>query len=413
VKFALDRLIGIAVARKFTEGAFAKTHPGPAMQPPFPSTAFKGLRILDLTRVRAGPTCVRQFADWGADVIKIEMREDSGSAGTQTDFSARHEPDFQNLHRNKRSITLNLKTVEGAEVLHRLVRTADVVVENFRPDVKFRLGIDYESLAKINPRLVYTSISGFGEDGPYRERPGVDQIAQGMSGLMSITGEPGRGPMRVGIAIADLSAGLFAALGTMTALFERQQSGKGQWVQTSLLAAQIFMLDFQGARYAMLGEVPGQVGNNHPTGAPTGTFQTEDGFINLAPTPPMWRRFCTAIGREDLVAHSDYATGASRRKNRYALNRIIETYTQSATTAALVEIFNAAGIPCGPIYTMDQTFADPQVRHLGVTQPLKLSRTPSTLASPAPEYGEHNDQILGELGYSAHEIDQLRKAEII
>lgn len=398
------------------------------MQKMLPSTAFKALRILDLTRVRAGPTCVRQFADWGADVVKIEMREDPKAAGTQTDFATRHDPDFQNLHRNKRSITLNLKTSEGREVLHRLVRTADVVVENFRPDVKFRLGIDYESLAKINPRLVYTSISGFGEDGPYRERPGVDQIAQGMSGLMSITGEPGRGPMRVGIAIADLSAGLLAALGTMTALFERQQSGKGQWVQTSLLAAQIFMLDFQAARYSVLGEVPGQVGNNHPTGSPTGTFQTQDGYINLAPTPPMWRRFCAAIGREDLVAHDDYATGALRRKNRDALNQIIEAFTRAVATAELVKKFNAAGIPCGPIYTMDQTFADPQVRHLGVTQPVwseklgnvnllaqpfKLSRTPSTLTAAAPEYGEHNDQVLSELGYSAQDIDRLRKAEII
>jgi formyl-CoA transferase len=392
------------------------------------STALNDLTVLDLTRVRAGPTCVRQFADWGADVIKVEMREASGSASTQSDFSTRHEPDFQNLHRNKRAITLDLKTAEGLEVLHRLVERADVLVENYRPDVKFRLGIDYETLAKINPRLVYTSISGFGQDGPYKDRPGVDQIAQGLSGLMSITGEPGRGPMRVGIAIADLSAGLFAALGTMVALHERQASGKGQWVQTSLLQAQIFMLDFQGARYAMKGEIPRQLGNNHPTGAPTGTFKTRDGYINIAPTPPMWRRFCAAIGREDLVEKPEFATAAARREHRDALNTLIAEIAAGATTAELVDKFNAAGIPCGPIHSMDQAFADPQVRHLGVTQPvesettgrfdllaqpIKLSRTPSTLRSAAPEYGEHNDDVLAELGYSAADIAELRRKQAI
>jgi formyl-CoA transferase len=392
------------------------------------STALNDLTVLDLTRVRAGPTCVRQFADWGANVIKVEMREAPGSASTQSDFSTRHEPDFQNLHRNKRAITLDLKTAEGLEVLHRLVERADVLVENYRPDVKFRLGIDYETLAKINPRLVYTSISGFGQDGPYKDRPGVDQIAQGLSGLMSITGEPGRGPMRVGIAIADLSAGLFAALGTMVALHERQASGKGQWVQTSLLQAQIFMLDFQGARYAMKGEIPRQLGNNHPTGAPTGTFKTRDGYINIAPTPPMWRRFCAAIGREDLVEKPEFATAAARREHRDALNTLIAEIAAGATTAELVDKFNAAGIPCGPIHSMDQAFADPQVRHLGVTQPvesettgrfdllaqpIKLSRTPSTLRSAAPEYGEHNDDVLAELGYSAADIAELRRKQAI
>jgi formyl-CoA transferase len=390
------------------------------------STALNGLTVLDLSRVRAGPTCVRQFADWGADVIKVEMREPE--AATQSDLGARHEPDFQNLHRNKRAITLDLKTPEGQEVLQRLVKRADILVENYRPDVKYRLGIDYESLAKINPRLIYTSISGFGQDGPYKDRPGVDQIAQGMSGLMSITGEPGRGPMRVGIAIADLTAGLFAALGTLVALQERHASGKGQWVQTSLLQAQIFMLDFQGARYAMKHEVPGQVGNGHPTGVPTGAYKTRDGYINISPTPAMWKRFCAAIGREDLIDHPDYATAAARRRRRAELDALIADITAQSTTAALVDKFNAAGIPSGPIYTMDQTFADPQVKHLGVTQqvqskalgafdllaqPIVMSRTPSKLASPAPEYGEHNDEVLKELGYSAGEIDELRKKEVI
>jgi formyl-CoA transferase len=389
------------------------------------SQALTGLRVLDLTRVRAGPTCVRQLADWGADVVKIEVREADASKSTQSDFAARHDADFQNLHRNKRGMALDLKHPDGLRVLKKLVERADVLVENFRPDVKTRLGIDYAALSAINPRLVYASISGFGQDGPYARRPGVDQIVQGMSGLMSITGEPGRGPMRAGIALADLSAGLFAALGILTALYERNRSGEGQWVQTSLLQAQLFMLDFQGARYVMSGEVPRQVGNNHPTGAPTGVFRTQDGLVNLAPTPPMWRRFCEAIKRPDLENHADFATNKLRAKNRAAINAVIEEITQRYTTQDLVEEMNAAGIPCGPIYGVDQAFADPQVKHLGIAQKVSskalgeiallgqaftLSRTPSKIQVAAPEYNEHADEILREAGYSGDEIARLRSS---
>jgi crotonobetainyl-CoA:carnitine CoA-transferase CaiB-like acyl-CoA transferase len=395
-----------------------------SMAQPSTSAALDDLTVIDLTRVRAGPTCVRQLADWGAKVVKIEMPEE-GPASMQTDFSARHEPDFQNLHRNKRSMTLNLKDPEGVAVLRRLIERADVVVENYRPDVKFRLGIDYETLSAINPRLIYASISGFGQDGPYRDRPGVDQIAQGMSGLMSVTGEPGRGPMRVGTALADLSAGVFAAMGILVAVHERARSGRGQWVQTSLLQAQIFMLDFQAARFLMEGDVARQVGNNHPTGVPTGAFRTADGYVNVAPPPFMWKRFCKAIEREDLVDHPDYATPKARRGRREELNAIIGMITEKMTTSTLVDRLNEAGIPCGPIYSIDQTFADPQVRHLGIAQsvespalgtinlvgqPFTLSRTPSRLASSAPEFGEHTDAILSELGYSAHDISRLRQA---
>ena len=392
-----------------------------------PSTALDDVTVLDLTRVRAGPTCVRQLADWGAKVIKIEMPEEGGAA-TQTDFSARHEADFQNLHRNKRSMTLNLKDEEGAAVLRRMVERADIIVENYRPDVKTRLGIDYEALSTVNPRLIYASISGFGQDGPYSDRPGVDQIAQGMSGLMSVTGEPGQGPMRVGTALADLSAGVFAAMGILVALHERGRSGRGQWVQTSLLQAQIFMLDFQAARYLVSGEVAGQAGNNHPTGAPTGVFRTKDGYVNIAPTPVMWRRFCKAIDREDLIEHPSYATPKDRRSHRDELNNLIGEITATMTSGAVVERLNRAGIPCGPIYTIDQTFADPQVCHLGIAQnvdspalgsiklvgqPFTLSRTPSRLVKSAPEYGEHTDDILIEFGYSSEDIARFRQAGTI
>ncbi|MGE3936694.1 MAG: CaiB/BaiF CoA transferase family protein [Rhodospirillaceae bacterium] len=380
------------------------------------STALSRFTVVDLTRVRSGPTCVRQLADWGANVIKVENPGED-------DFSARHDPDFQNLHRNKRSITLNLKEPAAVEVLKRLVARADVVVENYRPDVKTRLGIDYESLKKVNPRLVYTSISGFGQDGPYRDRPGVDQIAQGMGGLMSVTGEPGKGPMRVGIPIADLTAGLFAAIGTLTALLEREVSGEGQWVHTSLLEAQIFMLDFQAARWLMGKEVPQQVGNDHPTGVPTGTFKTSDGHINIAPTAPMWKKFCTAMGLDDKAGHPDFATPKARRDNRARVHRMIEDVTVKKSSADWIALLNEAGIPCGPIYSIDQTFADPQVRHLGIAktvvspklgeiamnaQPVTLSRTKSSLAVSAPEQGEHIDEVLGWLGYSADEIAALR-----
>jgi formyl-CoA transferase len=283
-------------------------------------------------------------------------------------------------------------------------------------------------LSRINPRLIYASISGFGQDGPYRDRPGVDQIAQGLSGLMLVTGEPGRGPMRVGTALADLSAGVFAAMGILVALHERQRSGRGQWVETSLLQAQIFMLDFQAARYLMAGEVAGQAGNNHPTGAPTGVFRTQDGYVNVAPTPVMWRRFCKAIEREDLIEHPHYATPKDRRQHREELNGLIGKITATMTTAALVEQLNAAGVPCGPIYSIDQTFADPQVRHLGIAQsvrspalgditivgqPFTLSRTPSRLVSAAPEFGEQTEEILAEFGYSREDIARLRQAGAI
>ncbi len=396
---------------------------------PFPraSKALSRFTVLDLTRVRSGPTCVRQLADWGANVIKIETPADLESG--EPLGGPREGPDFQNLHRNKRSITLNLKSPEGVAVLKKLVKKADVLVENFRPDVKGRLGIDYKALRKINPRLVYASISGFGQTGPYADRPGFDQIAQGMGGLMSITGLPGQGPVRVGIPVADLCAGLFCAMGILTALLERESSGKGQVVETSLLQAQIFMLDFQAARWLVKGEVAKQAGNNHPTSIPTGVFKTADGYINIATTgQKIWERFCHALGAPELIERPEYANAANRSKNRDAINAEIDQRTVKHTSADWVEKFNKAGVPCGPIYAIDQVFEDPQVEHLGVaqsvttnddmavtlvSQPVSLSRTPSRLAAPPPGLGQHTDAVLREFGFSAKQIAALRQANAI
>ena len=389
------------------------------------SKALAHIRVLDLTQVRAGPTAARQLADWGADVIQVQMPESMRGDDT---LGGQEGSDYQYTHRNKRSITLNLKEPRGIEVLKKLVEKADVLLENFRPDVKNSLGIDYETLSKINPRLVYASISGFGQTGPYATRPGFDQIAQGMGGLMSVTGIPGHGPLRVGIPIADLCGGIFAAYGVTVALLEREASGKGQWVHTSLLEAMIYMMDFQNARWTVDGEVPKQAGNFHPTSIPTGVYKTKDGHINIAVFGgKIWERFCHALGAPEWIQDDRSKSKMNRSVNRDWLNAQIEEKLAPQTSDYWIEKLNAEGVACGRINNVNQVFEEPQVKHLGILktvkshrlgeqklvgQPVQLSRTPHTIARATPLRGEHTEEILAELGFATQELERMKTAGV-
>ncbi|QJP63479.1 CaiB/BaiF CoA transferase family protein [Bordetella holmesii] len=392
------------------------------------SPALRRFRVLDLSRVRAGPTCVRMLADFGADVIRIEPPP--GVDPNEAMFAAdRWSGDFQNLNRNKRSLTLNLKKPEGLEVFRRLVAGADVVVENWRPDVKARLGVDYASLRALNPRIILASISGFGQTGPYAGRPGFDQIVQGMGGLMSVTGLPGQGPVRAGLAVADSSTGLYTAIGILTALLEREVSGEGQWVHASLLHAQIAVMDFQGARYLNDGDVPVQEGNDHPTSSPMGLFQAQDGAFNLgASGEGNWKRFCQALGRQDWLADPEFQTEKLRVRHRQRLNTEIQAVFERESVAYWVDVLNAAGVPAGPVYNVPQMFEDAQVRHLDVarpcqawqggertfiTQPVTLERTPADIERTAPGWGEHTDEVLREAGYEEQDIRRLHDTGVV
>ena len=389
------------------------------------STALQRFRVIDLTQVRAGPTACRQLADWGADVIQVQMPEHMRGDDT---LGGQDGSDYQYTHRNKRSVTLNLKEAEGISVLKRLIATADVVVENFRPDVKFRLGIDYESLAKDQPRLVYASISGFGQTGPLANRPGFDQIAQGMGGLMSVTGLPEQGPVRVGIPIADLCAGIFAAQGILVALLERETSGKGQWLHTSLLESMVYMMDFQTSRWLIDGEVATQAGNYHPTSIPTGVYKARDGYMNIAVFgSKIWERFCATLGAPEWVSDERFRDKASRSINRDALNAAINARLVNQDRDYWIEHFNADGVACGHINNVQEVFEEPQIQHLQMVQdvvskhlgsqrlmgqPMQLERTPSRIARAAPRRGEHTEEVLGELGLGAADLARMKSTGV-
>ncbi len=379
-----------------------------------------GLVVLDLTLARAGPTCVRHLADWGATVIRVEPP----ASGGEDIAGDRDGPDFQNLHRNKRIIQLDLKKPSGHAAFMRLVAKADVLVENMRASVKHRLNIAWDNVHAVNERLVYGSISGFGQDGPYGARPGVDQIAQGMGGLMSITGLPGQGPVRVGIPIADLTAGNLLAFGIMAALFERGRTGQGRWVHTSLLEVQVFMLDFQAARWLMRGDVAGQAGNDHPTSIPTGVFPASDGTINIAASSTrLWFRLCEAVGRPEWKDKAEWQKVTGRSADRATINANLAEITRAKPMAHWVELFEEAGIPCGPINTIDRVFADPQVQHLGLATPIEHPRLGTTnlvasplnlvgvskaIRSPTPDAGADTLAVLTETGLTEQELADMR-----
>jgi crotonobetainyl-CoA:carnitine CoA-transferase CaiB-like acyl-CoA transferase len=389
------------------------------------SSALQRFRVVDLTQVRAGPTACRQLADWGADVIQVQMPEHMRGDDT---LGGQEGSDYQYTHRNKRSITLNLKEEEGIRVLKRLIGGADVVVENFRPDVKFRLGIDYETLKADNPRLVYASISGFGQSGPLATRPGFDQIAQGMGGLMSVTGLAEQGPMRVGIPIADLCAGIFAAQGILVALLERETSGKGQWLHTSLLESMVYMMDFQTSRWLIDGEVATQAGNFHPTSIPTGVYKARDGYMNIAVFgSKIWERFCDILGAPQWVSDERYKDKMGRSVNRDSLNAEINRLLAAQDRAYWIERLNNGGVACGLINNVQEAFEEPQIKHLNmvkdvvsvhlgaqrlVGQPMQLERTPSTIARAAPRRGEHTEEILTEMGLSAGDLARMKSTGV-
>ena len=398
-----------------------------AQEEPLAKLPLSRFKVVDLTLARAGPSCVRTLADWGADVIRVEPPPEDGEAGELV--GRRDGSDFQNLHRNKRAITLNLKNAEAREILMRLAEQADVVVENMRPGVTKRLGVDYESVKARNPRIVYGSISGFGQYGPYGSRPSIDQIAQGMSGIMSVTGIPGQGPVRVGVAVTDIMAGAFLAQGILIALLDREVSGQGRWVQTSLIEAGLTLLDFQATRWTMDKKIPPQEGNNHPTNTPMGCFPTADGHINIAATSNKnFQIFCKVIGREDMPADPRFASIAARRQNKEVMNGMIATALMAKTTAEWFQLLVEAALPCGPVYNIREAFADPQVEALRirrsvthprlgeldlVAQPCEITGFDREIRSATPDLGEHNREILASLGYSDDDIEKLKAAKAI
>jgi formyl-CoA transferase len=387
------------------------------------SMPLADVTVIDLTIARAGPTAVRQLADWGANVVRVDAPTGGFEAGGGL------SPDYLNLHRNKRSVVIDLKNPDGQRAFHRLVESADVVVENMRSPVKYKLGFDFDTLSSINPRIILGSISGFGQDGPYGERGGVDQIAQGMGGLMSITGQATHGPVRAGVAISDITAGLQLAIGILTALHERERTGKGRWVHTSLLESMIGMLDFQAARWTIAGDDPPQAGNDHPTLGPMGMYKTADGFVNIAASGGrLWEAFCRELGVLQWLNDPRFVTSSARRENKKELNRLIEEELCKDTAQNWVHRLNAVGVPCGPVNTVAETFSDPQVQHLGMATPVthvtvgeidiirnatNIEGASSEIRMPSPVKGQHSKEVLIEFGFSEREIADLEKNKAV
>jgi formyl-CoA transferase len=390
------------------------------MDEPMP---LSDITVIDLTIARAGPTAVRQLADWGADVVRVESPEGGFQAGGRT------SPDYLNLHRNKRSIVIDLKNPDGQAVLHRMVKSADVVVENMRTPVKHKLGFDYQTLTNINPGIILGSISGFGQNGPYSQRGGVDQIAQGMGGMMAITGLPGQGPVRAGVAISDVTSGLQLAVGILTALHERHRTGKGRWVHTSLLESMIGMLDFQAARWTVASDDPPQAGNDHPTLGPMGMYKTMDGYLNLAASGGrLWEALCSELGAAEWLEDERFSSVSARKDNKAVLNLLIEECLSQDTTEHWVLRLNEVGVPCGPVNTVAETFSDPQVQHLGIASPvshptageIKILRNATNLEgvsndirAASPLKGQHSEELLTQFGFSDEEIDSLSHSGVV
>jgi len=395
--------------------------------PPF-SAALEGIRVLDVTQVMAGPFCAMMLADLGAAVIKVEppagdsTRQMPGAAGTDS-------PSFNTVNRSKRSIVLNLKTVKGREVFARLARSSDIVVENYRPGVMTSLGLDYAALSAANPRLIYASISGYGQTGPQRAKGGFDLIAQGIAGIMSITGESGGPPVKAGIPITDLGAGLFALVGILAALEHRHRTGVGQQIDTSLVDAGVALSVWEATEYFSGAGVPAALGSAHRMNAPYQAIRCADGYITLgAANERLFRRLSDVLGHREWADDEAFADNASRVRNRQALAERIEAITVTKPRAHWLSLLDASDIPCGPINDYAQVFADPQVlardmvietehptlghfRTLG--SPIKMSATPPNVARRAPQLGEHTAEILTEAGFSEEQIAALRGARAI